>query len=316
MLMHRKLVHFLAFLTAVCAGVMLLWPGMVNELWIRYFSPKPSPESSVDVTPNEQALYGKAGLGALENSTSDPKRITIPSKALQQGHERDEAEELPPSPSLPQVALEANQEERRAAFQLKESVDHIVLKNEPFEVGGKMRTIEEIEKRLRGERELKQLIPFIQERDVEGSLASASSFPSQVAEGSTFYGVRVVRPMENIWDIHYRIIREYLLRRGITLAADADEPYPDGRSSGIGRLLKFMEGVVFVYNLDANRLEGNLNLISPDTVLVFFKISSLFSALDQLQADDLPRLRYTRGYLEIGDPTAPQPLIHRRILVE
>jgi hypothetical protein len=109
---------------------------------------------------------------------------------------------------------------------------------------------------------------------------------------STYYGVRLVRPGENLWNIHYAVIQEYFARRNLILAPTADERGPNGRSSGVARLLKFIERVVFVYDLDARRLASNINLLRPYHLLVFFKISDLFAALDQLQPQDINRMHF------------------------
>ena len=89
-----------------------------------------------------------------------------------------------------------------------------------------------------------------------------------------------------------------------------------GQSSGIGRLLKFIEGVVYVYNLNQNRLERDLNLIHPNEIIVFFKISDLFEALDRLQPNDFQNLRYVSNSLRLEHSGQCTDLLDRRALAK
>lgn len=223
---------------------------------------------------------------------------------------------FPPSPPLPIVSPELSQEERKEAFELKQSVDRIVLKDELLKVEGKEVTIDEILRQLQGNKDFQQLIPSIQEGEIGGYIRKPIVAPKPQAVPDAYYGVRAVRRGENLWKIHYRIIREYMARRQILLPVRSDEPYPDGRSSGVGRLLKFIEGVVFVYNLDQDQLETDLNRIQPDSVLVFFKISDLFSVLDQLRAEDLQWVRYVNSRLRIERPEEGRDLLNTHLLLE
>jgi len=146
--------------------------------------------------------------------------------------------------------------------------------------------------------------------------AGPSSPPNPEQAGPTYYGIRLVRPGENIWEIHYAVIREYFARRNLILPPAADERYPNGRSSGLARLLKFIEPLVSVYDLDNNCRQSNLNLIYPYHALVFFNISELFATLDQVQPEDLKELHFLSDRLWLKqrgehryllDPSQPLP---------
>ncbi len=69
----------------------------------------------------------------------------------------------------------------------------------------------------------------------------------------TTYGVYVVQPGDNIWNIHFRMLKEYYARKGIRLGHNADEPESSGLSSGVGKILKFSEAMVIIYNLKEKR---------------------------------------------------------------
>jgi hypothetical protein len=195
---------------------------------------------------------------------------------------------------------------------LRESVDHIVRRDEPFEIGGKKITIGEILGAPPA------VIPYIEESEIGPKVRRPipSGSPSPLAQSQGYYGVRHVRPAENVWSIHHAMIREYFARRGIILPKDADMPAPDGRSSGIGKLLKFIEGAVYVYNLDQRRFEKDLGSIQPYSIVVFFKISDFFAALDGLQPRDLASIRYVSNSLRLERNRETRDLLDRRALLE
>jgi hypothetical protein len=224
-----------------------------------------------------------------------PMLRPIPKPGLESA---DKAFDLPPSPPLPQVPAESSQSERKQAFGLGNSVDHIILKDEPFEVAGKTFTIDHIQSEIQGSKT--QFDP-------------ATGQPPAGPE-APYYGVRIVQPSENVWKIHFGILREYLARRQVILPKNADRPLPGGRSSGVSRLLKFIESVVVVYNTSDNRIEKNINLVQPHSVVIFFKISDLFKALDQMQPEDWKWLRYVKGSIRVNRPGQTVELIDRRSL--
>ncbi|MEJ5348850.1 MAG: hypothetical protein WHS46_09200 [Desulfosoma sp.] len=239
-------------------------------------------------------------------------------------------EERPPAPALsepaassyPEVSPETSQEERKDAFGLKTSVDHVVQPQEPFSAHGRQWTVEEIQKRLAGRATQTpnqpgpSPEPGTERQAVGGFLPKPlpTTPPRTVSEKTIYYGVRLVRPGENLWKIHYGVIREYFARRGIELPPRADQPRADGRSSGIGRLLKFLESIVHVYDARRNRLVDDINLLHPDDLIVFFNISELFEALDQVEAKDLEALRYLGSSLQIRRPSASRILLNRKDL--
>ncbi len=216
---------------------------------------------------------------------------------------------LPQPPPLPQVPAKANEAQRKELFALKKSVDHIVTANEPFSVNDEQWTIDKIKKRLAATRSPKT--PAAEAREPASSYVKK---PIEKRSTPVYYGVRLVRPGENIWNIHYNILREYFVRRHVRLPANADEPLAGGKSTGIGRLLKFLEGVVYVYDVQQNRLVKNLNLIRPHSIIVFFKISEVFSALDRLSVKDLRLVHYISRHLVVEDPVHPRELLDQDAL--
>lgn len=220
------------------------------------------------------------------------------------------------APSYPDVPPQASQDERKNAFGLKSSVDHVVQAHEPFTAHGRQWTIEEIRRRLAGREP--QGLPETVKGETTGGLArkfsSGKSTEAAPKRPTVYYGVRSVRPGENLWVIHEGIVREYFARRGIELPPRADQPQPGGRSSGIGRILKFLESVVYVYSVRENRLVEDLDFLHPNDLIVFFKISEVFEGLDQISPEDLNALRYVGPTLRIMAPSKSRVLLDQRDL--
>jgi hypothetical protein len=106
------------------------------------------------------------------------------------------------------------------------------------------------------------------------------------------WGVHLVRPGDNLWHIHYALLREYMGKRGVNLPAGADQPTPQGRSSGVGKVLKFAENMVGVYNLKTGHMDRDLNLLEPGEKVVVFNLSEIFEQLARVEPADLDGVLY------------------------
>jgi len=106
------------------------------------------------------------------------------------------------------------------------------------------------------------------------------------------YGVYVVRPGDNIWNIHFTFLKDYFEVRGIELAPLSDEPSSLGVSSGVGKLLKFSEKIVYIYNIRQHKIDVNLDLIHPLSKIVVFKMNQVFSLLDQIDYKNINRIQF------------------------
>lgn len=313
----------LLILVLASTAALFLWWGPLKNLMSFYSDSIPLRKivSDVGLGDSEQSAGGTEAEGGGRSSARRaslrrveirPQMDSVPEPA----EDLTKASQLPPSPPLPVLPPESTQEERKEAFELTQSVDQIVLKDEPLKVEGKEVTIGEILNQLQGKKDFQQLFPSIQELEIGGYIRKPIFPPKPQVAPTAFYGVRSVRSGENLWKIHYRIIQEYMARRHMMLPPKADEPFPDGRSTGIARVLKFIEDVVFVYSLDYDRLEKDLNSIHPDSVLVFFKISDLFAVLDQLKPEDLKWVRYVNNRLRIERPEQSRDLLDSHMLLE
>ncbi len=173
-------------------------------------------------------------------------------------------------------ALECMMEKRKAAYGVGKGIDMIVKSNEALRVGNETVSMQEIQKKI----ELK-------EGDiVESDLSHNGKVPPEV------YGIYVVRPGDNIWDIHFNMLKHYFQRRGIALEPHADEPNARGYSSGIGKLLKFSEKMVYIYDLREKRLDTNLNLIYPMSKIVIYKMNQVFRLLDKIDYSRVRKIQF------------------------
>lgn len=307
---RSRLFIWLVFLGAL-AGALVWFRGDLRDLWTRHVVPSPEQESG---RPASEAIAPATGTGGQD--AVDTASPGLPAGAAgREGAEGSRAE-IPASPPLPDISPQATQPERRKAFQLEKSIDHIVQSDEPFDAAGGRHTIEEMERTLGRSPESGPILSNIEESDIGGMIRKPMQGDRAGRKpGTSYYGVRVVRSGENLWDIHYAIIREYFERRQVLLPMTADEPQPDGKSSGVGRLLKFIEGVVRIYDVQCRRAENDLDLIHPEHMLVYFKISELFDALDQLKAEDMRWLRYVKHQLLLDRPREQRELLDRGMFV-
>lgn len=276
---------------------------------------------------------GRLSLKTFSPSAQRPGELTqgtVPMGVEQVRKPVPVVEAVPPAPkpseaapsTYPEVSPQASQHERKEAFGLKTSVDHVVQAQESFSAHGRQWTVEEIQRRLGAQASQTPHAPGAPEaRGTEDialggyvSKPMPSGLSGTPSQRTIYYGVRLVRPGENIWKIHYSVIREYFARRGITLPPRADQPRSDGHSSGLGRLLKFMESIVHVYDTQHNRLIDDINLLQPHNLIVFFNISEVFAALDHLNAQDLEALRYLGSTLQLRGPSQSRVLLNRKDL--
>lgn len=191
----------------------------------------------------------------------------------------------PPSSTSPVVNLDQGstaqgqeQRERMEPYGVRHSLDAVVRSDESIKVGDTTISMAELEKNLvvnqRGE---------ILEKPLDKKAAQ---------KRITAWGVYLVRQDQNLWNIHYRLLREYLASQGVELAPDADEPLPTGKSSGVGKILKFAEHMVGVYNLKTKSMSSNLDHLEPGRKVVVFNLSEIFSQLAKIDPRDLSGVMY------------------------
>lgn len=168
---------------------------------------------------------------------------------------------------------------RKHKLGLDKSLDMIVNSDEIFTIGDVEISMSEI---------LKQA--FIKEGEVfeEKIEKSGAIRPQKIKQ----YGIYVVQPGDNIWNIHFNILKEYYDYKGVTVAPKADEPIDSGLSSGVGKILKFSETMVIIYNLIEKKVALNIDLLEPLSKIVVYNMSEVFSLLQEINYQNIDRIQF------------------------
>ncbi|MCP4690235.1 MAG: hypothetical protein GY859_19435 [Desulfobacterales bacterium] len=106
------------------------------------------------------------------------------------------------------------------------------------------------------------------------------------------FGIHVVKPGDNIWNIHFQVLKAFFKSKGVVLSPLADEADEKGRSSGVGKLLKFSEAKVYIYNLRERKLDMNLHLIHPLSKIVIFDFAEYFTLLERIDNKNVHHIEY------------------------
>jgi hypothetical protein len=174
-------------------------------------------------------------------------------------------------PALPS----SEQVQRKEPYGLEKSLDAVVRSDESIKLGDKTVPIAELERKL-----------VVQGR---GALLDK---PLGQKQAVTAWGVHAVRTGDSLWKIHYALLREYLTHRGQNLPSHADQPTRQGGSSGVGKVLKFAEHMVGVYNLKTGQMSRDLDLLESGEKVVVFNLSEIFDQLAQIEPQDLNGVMY------------------------
>jgi len=163
--------------------------------------------------------------------------------------------------------LKALMQERKAKYGIEKGVDIVTKADESFKIGDATVSMQEILDKINLKR------GNIIEKDLRTN--DTNSY------GKTeLFGIYVVHQEDNIWNIHFKLLKDYFDHKGVNLTPLADEPLDNGISSGIGKLLKFSENTVNIYNLKERKLDANLSLIFPLSKIVVYNMNQVFALLD------------------------------------
>ncbi len=175
--------------------------------------------------------------------------------------------------------LKTMMEERKNKLGIKKSLDMIVKSDESFIVGDSKVSMQTILEKA-----------FVKKGEVfqEKILDSGSAKPLKIKE----YGVYVVQPGDNIWNIHFRILRDYYSNKNIGIEEKADEPGTSGFSSGVGKILKFSETMVIIYNLIENEVTKDINLIEPLSKVIIYNMDDVFALLEEINFNNVDRIQF------------------------
>jgi len=175
--------------------------------------------------------------------------------------------------------LKALMEQRKARYGVDRGVDIITKSNESFKIGDITVSMKEILDEIR----LKN--GDILEKDLQSKGTDEKNKPET-------FGIYIVQPGDNIWNIHFNFMKDYFAHKGVPLSSLADEPVERGRSSGVAKLLKFSENTVNIYNLKEHKLDVDLNLIFPLTKLVVYNMDQIFALLDLIDYKHVNNIQF------------------------
>jgi len=216
-------------------------------------------------------LEQKPGQAAKAAGSEPAPAIPTPPPS-QQGSVMDVTPEAPGErPAIPS----SEQAMRKQPYGLERSLDAVVRSDESIKLGNQTVTIAELERKL-----------VVQGR---GALLDK---PLGKEQPVTAWGVYAVRPGDSLWKIHYALLREYLRNRGHELPAQADQPTRQGLSSGVGKVLKFAEHMVGVYNLRTGHMSRDLDLLEAGEKVVVFNLTEIFDQLARIEPQDLGGVMY------------------------
>jgi hypothetical protein len=208
------------------------------------------------------------------------------------------AEPVKPEPVIDFGRMEKDEKvqelirERKETYGVNDGVDLIVKADESIRVGDSTVSMREILEKIR----LKK--GDIIENDIQAKgggkqfqedVKTGPAVPEEEAEA---YGIYVVQGGDNIWNIHFRFLKYYFDRKGVQLSPFSDEPDRRGCSSGVGKILKFSENVVYIYNIREHKLDVNLDMIQPLSKIVVFNMAEVFALLDRIDYRMVNRIQF------------------------
>ena len=207
------------------------------------------------------------------------------------------------------VEFKALMEKRKEEYGVDKGVDMVVTPDESIKIADSTIPMQEILDKIRLkedgliEKDImtgRRATPKMDERVDSGNLkergqaSGKDTFENDFADekSKSIYGIYVVQTGDNIWNIHFEFLRDYFMKKGVTLASVSDEPNILGRSSGVGKLLKFSEKMVYIYNIKERKLDVDLNQIHPLSKIVVLNLGQAFSLLDQIDYKNVNHIEF------------------------
>lgn len=187
--------------------------------------------------------------------------------------------------------LKSLMRERKAKYGIEKGLDIIAKSDESFKIGDSTVAMQEIIEKVRLKEGdiIEKDIPQPGEVLTAGDTAIAKATAD--AEEAT-YGIYVVQPFDNIWNIHYEFLKDYFEHKGISISTMSDEPDELGFSSGVGKILKFSENMVYIYNLTERKLDVDINLIFPLSKIIVYNMDRVFKLLAQIDYNNVNHIRF------------------------
>lgn len=184
--------------------------------------------------------------------------------------------------------MRALMQKRKERFGLDKGVDIIIKANESIKIGMITVSMKEILDKIR----LKRGGLIIEDLMLKPLPTISHQVPKEISEEFEAYGIYVVRENDNIWNIHFSFMKDYFQHKGVLLEPQSDEPDKQGVSSGMGKILKFSEHMVYIYNIKERKLDIELDLLYPLSKIVIFNMGEVFSLLDQIDYERVNQIQY------------------------
>ena len=181
---------------------------------------------------------------------------------------------------------EKNRKKRNAEYRLGAVLDIIAVPGETIKVGGRGIAMDDISEKIRLE------IGDIVETDLKtGEMAS---------EKSDVFGIHILKFKERLPDIHFKLLKELVDARGMSLAGMSSESHRRGAGFMVKKILAFSEHNAHIYDIKKKRVTSDANLSEPNSKIVIYRLGMLSSLLDSMDGgridDGLTRLYETRLY--------------------
>jgi hypothetical protein len=170
-------------------------------------------------------------------------------------------------------------QKRKDQYGVDKGIDMLVTSDEAVKIGETTVDMQKVAEKINLQE------GKIIEKEI-GAPAAAES------EKGDVYGIYVVQPNDNLWNIHFRFLKSYYAKRDIELSPKADEPNNQGYSSGVGKLLKFSENMVHIYNIKDQRLTSDLHTIEPLTKIVIYQMQEVFDILNSIDYSNVQQIQF------------------------
>ncbi len=247
-------------------GIVLVVVGLVVAGFIFFkkgaVSPPDSAQNAPDATVTSKTVQNKK---MIEEGAVQGKIIVKPSIDYQHLKKNESLKEMMGS--------------RKKDLGITKSLDMIVNSDESFKVGDNQVSMQDILKKSK-----------IQKGEVH--IQSVGDPGTAIPKKIKQYGIYVVQPNDNIWNIHFNILKEYYESQGINVSPKADEPMQKGLSSGVGKILKFSETMVVIYNMVDKKVSTSIDLLEPLSKVVVYNMDEVFSLLSKINYENIDRLQF------------------------
>ncbi len=251
-----------------------------DEVEIQVFQAKPikAPTRARPKSGQQAGTAGETQKASTPSQTSAGKQAAGSSKPAEEPIKARviwakprRADKSVPEVPKPDTILEA----RKKPYGIQKSLDVVVRSDEIIELAGVRIPVAELERQM-----------VVEQRGEV--LEKPLDRPAQISA----WGVYLVRKGDHLWGVHFHLLSDYLNSKGVKLARHADRPLPNGRSSGVGKILKFAENMVGVYNIKTGAMDENLDLIEPGEKVVVYNLTEIFEQLSKIDPHDLSGIEY------------------------